>query len=360
MGVKDVCGAWLGAGFFCTLIWIPLLCFSLATSGVYFSIRTSGCSPLVLKGALPKPAQQFYGVTNVTSWYFGEWRVMPTRGVCPLDARTPLTNTYSKSTNSQKSKEIPGEYKKCISYSDKLPWELMDRYNNPVTMPTMADSALSLRAAYQSLLTAIFVSLVLIGVASTNIFLCINSRSGRHSMFSLFLLLEILAYFLVFLLSCIVVGAADGSSIATADGWASWFPKCNISITPLDIPGFMIWLLDLGLVLLLFLVVGEVTHRFAGGCLTRFFGPLTEAGFTKTVADLRTRHVRVCFYGAAAEGTGVAQPDEEAVRGKSAASASASGADAGAADSNSKIKHIQKNPIGGVDVIPKKIDTPRV
>ena len=330
--IKETCGS----GFFCLLIWLPLICFSLALSGVYYSVTTTNCSPLVLKGYLPKPAQQFYGVKNVTSWYYGEWRVMPDRGACPLHGRTT-----GKSASSHSS--AGGDYANCLSFSESLSWELMDKYNQPVTSPSMADSAISMRTAYQALLAAIFVSLALAGMTCTNIYLSINSRSGRHSMFSLFLLLELLAYFLVFLLATIVVGLADSSSISAPVAWASWFPKCTVVIAPLDIPGFMIFLLDLGLVMCLFFIVGELTHRYMGGCLTRFFGPVNSAsGFTKTLADVRTRHVRVMMYGADAEGL-VEQPGESS-------------------SSDGKIQ----NPVAaggtttGVDVIPKKLSAPRV
>lgn len=302
--------AWAKTSVFCTFLWLPLIIFFIATTGLFFTITPSGCSPSVLKGFLPPPSREYYGISNVTSWYYtSEWQIFPTRGVCPLGAKTGVT------TDKQTGKQKPGDFQSCLPWTER-PWAIIDKYNTAADVKTsisMVTSYEAFRSSYQAILAAIAISGIMISAACTNIFFSLNSPTGRHSVFSLLLFVEMLAYFLIMILACVAVGAAGASSIVLPAAWSTWFPSCLVTIKEREVPGLLYWLLFMGFLMLGTLLIGEITHRMCGKCLTRRVAlegvlsnsasgyggqpPFADSGFTKSVADWRIRVMREAFFG---------------------------------------------------------------
>lgn len=302
----------------CGYIWLPFILFLAATTSVFFTITPSGCSPKVLKGFLPAPAREVYGITNVTSWYFtNQWDVYPTRGVCPYST---ATTTTSANNPNQKGKQVQGAtppriVADCLKWSPNTAWQIIDKYNVAagVSLPmTMATSANNFTSAYNAMLAAVAIAAFMGGVACINLFLSLNSPTGRHGMFSLFLLLEILSYYVIVLLAIIAVASAATSSIVMPAAWGQWFPSCTVVVVERDVPGIIYWLIFMGALLLGSLLVGEATHKWCSKCLTRKVaiegtvsndetgfdgGPFGSSGFTKVCADWRVRVLRLAFFG---------------------------------------------------------------
>jgi len=292
---------------FCGVILLPVILFFVTTGALFFTINPMDCSPSVVKGKLPAPAQEVYGVVNAnaTSWYYnGIWNVFPTRGVCPVGAKTGVT--IDKKTG----KQVAGDYKSCLGWGSS-DWATIDKYNAAAGAPTLVNTSTAFHVSYQAIMVAIVVSCVLILVACCNIFLSINSLSGRHNYFSLLLVLEVLCYFIVFLLACIIVGGPASSSMADPKAWSVWFPTCNVVIEEKTIPSIMYWLIFMTAFVLSGLVVGELVHRQCDKCLTKKIalpgtitdeanhvdgGKFGDSGFTKAVADWRARTMRIAFF----------------------------------------------------------------
>ena len=300
--------AWAGTIAYCSYIWLPLILFFTATTSLFFAIKPEGCAPSVLSGPLPKAAQQIYNLKNATAapWFYTEWDVFPTRGVCPIAAHSGVTK------DAKTGKTQAGDYKNCLNYGDSS-WNVIDKYNAAANAPSLVNTSTAFHVSYQATLVAIVVSCVLALVACSNVFLSINAPAhGRHPYFSLLLLFEVLCIFLVFLLSCIIVGGPATSSMNNPKAWSVWFPTCNVVIEEREIPSIMYWLIATNAALLGLLIAGEVSHKYCNKWLSKRIalpgtlsddaagvtgGAFGSSGFIKVAADLRTRVVKLAFFG---------------------------------------------------------------
>jgi len=301
--------SWTQTAGFCSWMWLPVVLFLITTTSLFFTINPTSCSASVKSGALPLAAQQIYQIKNATqaSWYYGStWNVFPTRGVCPLGAKSGV------STDKKTGKQTPGDYQNCLKWGSD-DWSTIDQYNSAAGVPTMVGTSTAFHVSYQATLVAIVVSCILAFVACINIFLSINSgSSGRHPYFTLLLLIEVLCYFIILLLACIIVGGPASSSIADPKAWSVWFPTCSVVILEQQIPSIQYWIIFMACFFLGLLLIGEMAHRFCGKCLTKRIalpgtisdptsgiagGPYGDSGFTKAVFDWRSRVMRVAFFG---------------------------------------------------------------
>jgi len=217
----------------------------------------------------------------------------------------------------------------CLKWNPNTAWQIIDKYNAAagVSLPmTMATSSLNFLSAYNAMLAAVAISAFMGGVTCINLFLSLNSTTGRHGMFSLFLLLEILSYYVLVLLAIIAVASAATSSIVLPAAWGQWFPTCTVVVVEKDVPGIIYWLIFMGALLLGSLLVGEATHKWMKKCLTRKValegtvsneetgfdgGPFGSSGFTKVCADWRVRVLRLAFFGHSGATFTVAAPAVE-------------------------------------------------